>query len=33
MENSFSTETTETRMAVDNLDLFPNNNVAEDGKE
>lgn len=33
MENSFSTEATETGMAVHNLNLFTNHNVAEYGKE
>jgi hypothetical protein len=33
MENGFSTEATETSMAVHNLNLFANHDIAEYGKE
>lgn len=33
VENGLSTETAETRMTMHNLDLFPNDDVAEDGEE
>lgn len=33
MKNSLATEATETRMAVDNLNLFSNHNVTEDREE
>ncbi|OKO97841.1 hypothetical protein PENSUB_9767 [Penicillium subrubescens] len=33
VEDGFSTEATETGMTVDNLNLLPNDNVAEYGKE
>lgn len=33
VEDGFATEATETRMAMDNFDLLPNDNVAEYGEE
>lgn len=33
MEQALVAETAQTAMAVDNLDLLPQHNVAEDGKE
>lgn len=33
VEDGFATEAAETRMAMDNLDLLPNDNVAENGEE
>lgn len=33
MENSFPTETTQACMTMHDLDLFSNDDVAEDGKE
>lgn len=33
MQNCFMAQATQTSMAVHNLDLLPNNNVSENGKE
>ena len=33
VKDGFATEATETRMAMDNLDLLPNDNVAEYGEK